>query len=340
MSWFSFLKTSDSATPSITSQYSPVRRRIVFSNLTDNLKIGDWLHINIADYDIGRLFYYENGLIKDKVDQDSYIVVYELNDQYTPTYSIILGENSESSYEKNLWFRSVTEVNAGNQPTGNYYVYYHKDNIQYLELATPAYETSTPEYVATIPPSETNFMASISGNSISSVNFYFHEVKADSSNSRIAAVSFLGDPEKWLNQTTSSPGSKIIGSFSGPILKIHAKKGPDFGKAKIRVTKTSATGAGQQVVSDAVEIDCYATVRQDNQEIYLFDVRTLNLFSTYQEIYTDYLFEIEIIEQKNQSSSGNKFTIEKYSFSKNYQLQLDEEEIKPDIAFKSIGGLK
>jgi hypothetical protein len=233
MSWFTYLKPGDSATPDYSTTYSPVRRKLVFPNLTDNLKIGDWIHVNIYNYDIGRLFFYENGLIKDKVDQDSYIVVYETENEYTPTYSIILDSsleaatpNTGSSYDKNLWFKSITNVNAGSQPAGNYYIYYHKDDIQFVSL-------SSSNYVSTTPPSGSNFMASELGESQNAVNFYSHEVNAGSTNSRVASVSFLGDAETWFNQSSSSPGAKAIGSFSGPVLKLIAKKGPDFGKIKI-----------------------------------------------------------------------------------------------------------
>lgn len=333
MSWFTYLKAGDSATPDFTTSYSPVRRKIVFPNLTDNLKVGDWIHVNIYGYDIGRLFYYENGLIKDKVDQDSYIVVYETDNQYIATYSIILGGESQNQYDKNLWFKSVTDVSAGSQPAGNYYIYYHKDDIQYVSL-------SSSTYVSTTPPSGSNYMASETGESTNALNLYSHEVNADSTNLRTASVSFLGDPETWFNQTSSSPGAKAIGSFSGPVVKLFAKKGPDFGKIKIKIVKTSATGAGQEVVSEGNEVDLYSATLSSMQNVFTYDIRTLNKYSTYAELYGDFIFEIQIIDQKNQSSSGNKFSIEKYSFSKNYNIQIEEEEVKPGIAFKSIGGLK
>lgn len=357
MSWFSYFKSENPATPNYVINYSPVRRKIVFPNVADNIKVGDWIHVNIDDYDIGRLFYYDNGLIKDKVDQDSYIAIYETNDQYIPTYSIIIESildsatpnasgneatpNTVNVYNKNLWFKSVTDVSAGDKPAGNYYIYYHKDDIQYIQPSTPSYsDPSTPNYVATQSPSGLNFMASDSGESSNVVDFYSHEVNAGPANIRKTSVSFFGDPETWFEQTASLPGAKAIGSFSGPVVKLFAKKGPDYGKVKIKIIKTSASGSGQEIILDGTEIDLYSAVKNDVQNVFSFDVRTLNKFSTYEEIYGEFIFEIEVLDSKNQSSSGNKFTIEKYSFSKNYSLQMEEEEIKSDIAFKSIGGLK
>lgn len=329
MSWFTYSPIgSTSAT-----EYSPVRRKIVFPTLTDNLKVGDWIHINISEYDIGRLFYYENGLIKDKVDQDSYLVVYEFENQYTPTYSLIVGTSSQNAYDKNLWFKSTIEVNAGQRPPGNYYIYYHKDNIQYIELSSGI-------YVSTSSPSGSNFIGLQSGSSSSAINFYSHEVKSDSTNNRVAGVSFLGNAENWFDQTSSTPGAKAIGAFSGPGLKIYGKKGPDYGKMNVKIIKTSAIGGGQQVISETAGIDLYSATLQPGQNIYTFDAISAGKSFTYAELYSDYIFEIEVMEEKNQSSSGRKVNIEKYSFSKNYNIFIEDEEIKPEITFKSVGGLK
>lgn len=333
MSWFSYVDGQKTISP-------PVRREIVFPNISDNLKVGDWIHINVSDYDIGRLFYYENGLIKSKADDDSYIVVFENGSTYTPTTSLIAGSNSDKAYDRNLWFKSVTDVSAGSKPAGKYYVYYHKDNVQYLQSAGPEYGSATPFYTATTPPSGFNYIATESGSSAKSINFYSHECKADQTNQRVSAVSFLGSIEVWNNQTSSQVGAKAIGTFSGPNIKIFTKKGPDFGKIKIKFIKTSAVGDGQKVVGQDQIVDLYDPFLKSDQEISIFAATSDQTLATYNEIYGDFSFEIEILAEKNNASSGNKCTIEKYSFSKNYQLQLKDEEIKPEISFKSIGGLK
>lgn len=237
------------------------------------------------------------------------------------------------SYEKNIWFKSVTNVSAGELPNGSYYIYYHKDNIQYIDVGS-----GIP--TATTPPNGFNYMATLGGSSVKSVNFYSHECISGKQNSRVAGLSFFGDIERWVDGTSSYPGAKIVGTFSGPVLKIFAKKGPDYGKIKIKTIKVSANGAGQQVVDEKNEIDLYSTSSLSSQEIYSVDIRTLGIFFTYKEVYGDYIFEIEILDAKNDASSGNKLTIEKYSFSKNYAIEIGNEEIKPGLAFKSIGGLK
>lgn len=92
MSWFTYY--TNQLTPVET--YSFVRRAISIPAINDNIKIGDWIHVNISEIDIGRLFFYENGLIKNKIDQDSYLVVFESGEQKIPTYSIIIERRRRS----------------------------------------------------------------------------------------------------------------------------------------------------------------------------------------------------------------------------------------------------
>jgi hypothetical protein len=326
MTWFNYTSGS-------TTQYPSVRRIISFPFVTEKLKSGDWLHVNLGNLDIGRLYYYENGLIKNKADSDSYIVVYENGNAKTVTHSLILGDLDSPIYQKNLWFKSVSNVEPGYKPDGNYYIYYHKDNIQYLQF-------NAGNYISTTPPSGANFIALNSGTGTSSINYYSTEIVGDSNNSRVAALTYLGDTTIWSNQKTSTVGSKILGTFTGPKLKIFGDKSPNSGIVVLKIIKTSATGSGQVVVKSGIEIDLFSSNVQENQLIYSIDMQELSLFSTYDELYGNFNFEIELLSKKNQSSFGNDFKIIKYSFSKNFELQIGDEEIKSDIAFKSTGGVK
>lgn len=326
MTWFTYTKNS-------ANTFAPVRRKILFPRLTENLKNGDWIHVNLGSLDIGRLYYYENGLIKNKIDSDSYLVVYETSTSYTPTYSLILGESSEFDYEKNLWFKSVTAGTAGSELSGNYYIYYHKDNIQYIE-------SNSGSYVSTTPTAGANYIGQETGSSINSINQYSTLVENAASNERIISLSFLGTSGTWSGNQSSSPGAKAVGVFNGPKLKLYAEKGPDCGKIRIKIIKTSAVGDGQKVIKSNIDIDLYSSVVQQEQNIYSLDIISEDIFFIYEEIYGDFSFEIEILNEKNASSSGNRCKIEKYTFSKRYDLSLSDEEVKSDIAFKSIGGLK
>lgn len=326
MTWFTYTKNSASV-------YAPVRKKILFPTLVENLKQGDWVHVNLDEIEIGRVYYYDSGLIKSKLDYDSYLVVYETTTSYTPTYSRILGFSSEFSYERNLWFKSVTDISAGSELPGSYYIYYHNDNIQFIEL-------SSGSYVSTDPETGPSYIASESGTSASSIDMYSTVIQNNENNDRLASLSFLGTAGVWNKSESSTVGAKAIGTFNGPKFKLYAEKGPDCGKIKLKIVKTSSAGEGQKIVKSDIEIDLYSPTQQNDQNVYSFDVTSEQIFSTYEEIYGDFSFEVEIINAKNPSSSGNKCKIEKYSFSKKYNLALSDEEINSNIAFKSIGGLK
>lgn len=325
MTWFSY-------TTAGTQNFAPVRRQIVFPQLSEKLKIGDWIHVNLDILDIGRLYYFEDGLIKTAFDPDSYLVVYETADNKTPTFSFVADANSPDTHKRNLWFKSVTAVESGSRPAGDYYIYYHKDNIQYISLQGSNYQSTT-------SPSGQNFIATTTGNTASTISYFSTEVLS-SANERITAISFLGDKNLWNNGKTSATGAKLIGPFTGPRLKIYCDKNNSSGIVSLKIIKSSAVGEGQKVVKDNIEIDLYSATPQAGQLVYELDMQQELSFSTYSELYGDFYFQIETLEKKNESSSSFGCKIVKYSFSKNYELQFNTEEIKSDIAFKTTGGVK
>ena len=318
MTWFSFA----SAGQSPKTYYPPVRRKIFFPSVTENLKVGDWIHVSLASVDIGKVYSKKNdGSIGFGFDDDSYIVVYETASTKTPTYSLIDDDD-------NLCFKSLTEVNSGSMPEGDYYIYYHADNVQYINLVGST-------YVKTVNPGGVNYIATGSN----AINYYSNIVKSDSTNTRIAAVSFLSGNGSWQNQKSNKPGDKVLGSFSGPNLKINADKTPDSGKIKITINKTSMTTTGQGIVTTRT-VDLYSATSLTDQTIYTFDVRTLNMYSEYEDIYGSFSFEIEILNDKNISSTNQYFKITQYSFGKNYNLSLEKEEIYDQIIFSTTGTIK
>ena len=131
-----------------------------------------------------------------------------------------------------------------------------------------------------------------------------------------------------------------MGSFSGPDLKIYAQKSSSSGTATLKIVKISANGAGQSIIKENIELDLYASTTQESQLVYTFNITDLNMFSTYDEIYGEFTFEIEVKSNKNASSTGNDIKIENYSFSKNYLLEIDQEEINSTISFKTTGSVK
>lgn len=325
MSWFNFYTTSELTT----SIKPPIRRLIVFPNCSDNLKIGDWIHAPLADLTIGQVFYSEDNTIQQKFDQDSFVVVYETSSDKTVTYSYIDDNN-------NLYFKSLTNTNAGSRPDGSYYIYYHCDNAQYLAL-------SGSNYIRTINPSGTNYMGSPTGTGNNLLDYYSHIVYTGSSNSRVSQITYLGDPEIWLNGTTQTPGAKVLGNFDGPKLKIYGTKGPDKGKINLKIIKTSATTSGQSVVYSSSNIDLYNMNTITDTLIFsidLYEEQSVKNLVGHDDYYGSFLYEIEVLESKNQSSTSNGFTISKHMYSKNYYLSFNKEEIETTISFSSTGVIR
>ena len=321
MTWFNYY-TSGALTTSVTP---PVRRLIVFPFLTDNLKTGDWVGIHLENYNIGQVFSYSSGSVVQSFDQDSFVVVYETISAKTVTYSGVDSDNV-------LYFKSVTDVDKGSKPQGSYYLYYHSDNVQYIQL-------SGSNYISTLNSGQSSYIASISASGNNNLNYYSHSVQKEPLNTRDARIGYFGDPSVWINGQSSFPGSKVIGSFSGPRLKIYGDKGPDKGKIKIKITKTTPSANGQSVVKEENNIDLYSQTVNLNTNIYTFNVLEITTL-TKEEQYSDYSFEIELLQEKNPLSSQTSLNITGYAFSKNYNLVLNAEEIDSSIAFVSTGAIR
>lgn len=316
MSWFTYTDTSSG------TFYSPVRREIFFPNIDENLKVGDWIFVSLADINIGKVFSVDGSTIDESFDSDSYLVVYEEADNYTATYSLI-------DSNLNLYFKSVTAVSSGSKPVGKYYVYYHADDIQYIELSGSNYQKTT-------PPNGSNFIGSTTSTGPNGVNYYSNEVLGDSSNTRVSAIGYVSSSGSWDDLTSTNPGDKAIGTFNGPVLKIYGNKNTEAGTIKVKIIKTSSSGVGQKVMKEE-EVDLYNAVALSDTVIYSVDTKTYTELEDYEDIYGSFSFEIEILEKKNLASTNKKCRISKYAFSKNYNLSIRKEEIKEDIAFISTG---
>lgn len=316
MTWFTYTNSSSA------QLYAPVRREIFFPNIDENLKIGDWIFVSLADINIGKVFSINASTIDESFDSDSYLVVYEEAGNYTATYSIIDSSN-------NLYFKSLTNVSSGSKPLGKYYAYYHSDNIQYIQL-------SGSNYVTTTPPNGANFIASVTGSSVNSVNFYSNEVIGSSTNQRLAVLGYISSSGSWDQMTSNAAGDKVIGTFNGPYLKIYGDKNTESGIIKIKIIKTSSSGIGQKVMAEE-EVDLYSATSLSDTVIYSVDTKNYEELEDYEDVYGSFSFEIEILEKKNLASTNKKCKISKYAFSKNYNLSIRKEEIKEDIAFISTG---
>lgn len=143
-------------------------------------------------------------------------------------------------------------------------------------------------------------------------------------------MAYFNDGIDWVNNLSKKVGSKIIGTFSGPNIKITGVVGPAYGKCKVRIiTKHESSQETENIVLDWYEIDCYST---EEKESVIFQKNDLE--------YLDYTLEIETLSDKNILSASNQIYISKISFLRNFYFSLDNQEINPDLTFKSIGGLR
>lgn len=316
MSWFTYTDGSSG------TFYSPVRREIFFPNIDENLKVGDWIFVSLADVNIGKVFSIDGSSIDESFDNDSYIVVYEESGNNTVTYSLI-------DSNKNLYFKSLTAVSSGSKPVGKYYVYYHADNIQYIQLSGGSYAKTT-------PPNGANFIGSLTSSGANGVNYYSNEVLGSSLNTRVSVLGYISSTGAWDDLTSTNAGDKAIGTFNGPFLKVYGDKNTEAGTVKIKIVKTSSSGIGQKVMKEE-EIDLYSATALSDTVIYSIDTKTFTELEDYEDIYGSFSFEIEVLDKKNLASTNKKCKISKYAFSKNYNLLIKKEEIKDDIAFISTG---
>lgn len=319
MAWFTY---KDAQTNTFAA---PVRREIFFPVIDENLKVGDWIFVSLADVNIGKVFTISGSTINESFDSDSYLVVYENAEVQTATYSLI--DNNQ-----NLYFKSLTDISNGSRPLGKYYVYYHADDIQYIQI-------SGSDYIKTNPPSGSNFIATTNGSGEKVINIYSNEVLGNESNTRTAVLSYISSIGSWQDSASNRTGDKAIGMFNGPYLKIFGDKGPDCGTIKLKIIKTSSSGVGQKVMQEE-EIDLYNASPLTDTVIYSVDTNSYTELEDYEDVFGSFSFEIEIIEKKNLASSDNRCKISKYAFSKNYNLIIRQEEIKEDIVFISTGAVR
>jgi hypothetical protein len=85
------------------------------------------------------------------------------------------------------------------------------------------------------------------------------------------------------------------------------------------------------------EIDLYNSTLLEDELIFSIDIRTLDKLTSYEDLYGSFSFEIEILDKKNINSSDKNFKINQYSFNKNYNLELEDEEVYEGIIFSTTG---
>ncbi len=259
------------------------------------------------------------------------MVVYEdslakKSDAATPVVSKIINNN--------LFFKAAKNHEANTFPNGTYSLYYGLDYIKYIG-ATPITSNSVTSYEYVKKPSSViNNLESSPGYSPyysatpSSINLYSTEINKNSAG--YYKLAYFNDGIDWVDGTSKKISSKLVANFSGPNIKVYGAVGPGYGKCRIRITtKNESSSNFEEVTLDWYEIDCYST--QEKQTV-IFEKNNLD--------YLDYVLELEVIADKNILSTSNQVYVNKITFLRNFYFSLDNQEINPDLIFKSIGGLR
>lgn len=201
--------------------------------------------------------------------------------------------------------------------------------------ATPIIENNTQVYqYIEYPNSTITSLESSPGYSIyysatpSSVNLYSTEVNKFTTG--YYKLAYFNDGIDWVDNISIKNKAKVVATFSGPNLKIHGAVGPSYGKARIRIIVNQLVENEKETIAlDWYEIDCYST---EEKEQVIFQKTDLD--------YLDYSLEIETLGEKNILSTNTQIKINKISFLKNFNFELNDQVIYPNLLFKSIGGVK
>lgn len=142
--------------------------------------------------------------------------------------------------------------------------------------------------------------------------------------------SFLDLENSWKNGESSKPSSKLYVTFSGPKFILYGAKGPDFGKFRFKITGFANTEfITTQDEVDWQIIDCYNEVAINNTILY--ENYDLNL--------RDYVLELQVLDDKNIKSKGNRIKVNEYMFTYNVYARIGNEQISDRPAFKKDGWL-
>lgn len=326
MTWFKPIKDSiiisaGTEESDLTSSYFvniPVRRKIYLDDLPNDIEQGEQVYVNLDDKFVNK---YINSSLQEVTDNYSYLVVYE----DTADTSLFLPIKSRA-IDNVLYFNAVEEINKETSYTKYYSVYYGATNIKFLEEreieGNTYYQKLTAEYI----PSVEGLYFDLDPDNIQE---YSYDATEDSQ--KEYKLAFYNNGLDWIDGKSQSIGAKAFGSFDGPKFRVIGKKGPNYGKFRIRIfSYYDNNSISKNLALDWTTVDCYASQESSDQILYL---------NTSLE-YSKYIFEIEVISDKNVMSSSNSVEISKYQFFPNYKLTYDVEELNPNISFIKIGGIR
>jgi hypothetical protein len=324
MAWFKYLKNTyniDSSTPTAEYGSAPLRRRVLLDNLQENIEENEVIYVDLGEKLISS---YISTDLSTASNDDSYIVVYE--DEESDAYATPV----KSKVLNNIIYFKAAEKHNKNADTSRYYsVYYGNNGIKYLE----EYLTLDDQVVF---KQIDDFDLLIYEDGIfldlaaEEAETYSYSAEIDSS-SKSYKLALYNNGIDWKDNTSTNSGSKAFGVFDGPGFQINGSVGPDFGKFKIRILSFYEDNSiSRNIALDWTEIDCYNASAINDTIIY----------SNSSLEYQKYIFELEVLTDKNIMSTSNSIRIDKYMFSPNYKLTYEKEEFNPDLAFIKIGGIR
>lgn len=313
MSWFQAYKyvyNTQTEEDDLVQLKIPLRRKINISNLKKDIQEDEQVYANLQGKSINSFI---NSNLETTTDNYSYIVVYQDDadeDFFKPVQSKVI--------DNILYFKSFEDINKETIQSKYYAVYYGVTNIKYIE------ETIDGDDTVFVRPNV------ISASDFDIVTIEEYTYTADES-SEIYSLAYYNSGIDWKDGISQKVGAKAFGVFDGPKLQIYGSKGKSYGKFRVRIFSYSDEETISSIPAiDWVEVDCYSGTQLNNQILYQIE----NLE------YNKYIFEIEVLSNKNTLSSSNSVNIDKYMFSPDYGLFCDKEEINPSISFVTIAGVR
>lgn len=294
--------------------YPNLRKKIIFFELKENISKDSWIFLNVKDLDID-IYYQLNKTSSEftqtpTVDQDSYLVVYEDKSsevfEFTPVKTHIVNDI--------LYFKAAEDHVKNMEIKKQYSLYYKTPGLKSIKKRTQdSFYQSCEETEAEFITSEEDVNTSADVRNINSNNYY--------------NLSFINNESNWNAGVSKNTGASLMGTFTGPNIKIYCDKGPDYGKFKMRIISYDEN-ANNEIVLDWQEIDLYNQIKEEN----------ILVFSKTNLLFKNYFFEIISNYEKNILSSDGKINIKSYSFSLNNYLTLEKEEISSSLLGRVVTG--
>lgn len=316
MSWFKYLKSTeiiDQVNKNENYSFPYARREIGKFTPRDRLDTGLWVAIDIFNFNINTFY---NGTTNEvEVDDGSFLVVFEPD----ALGSVGVFYPVKCFIEENLLYFQMAQTHLPDVETyGTYYLYYKTSNIRYVQPTQngPYIEDDPYDmWIASIgsgpyvvdPDDVDRLTFEVNLNSISSYNF-----------------SFVNNELNWSSGSTEISGSKLYLTFSGPSIQIYGDKGQNFSKVRLKITR------------QPTESDFVTSVIIPEEIIDLYNIEQLSNVIIYENNdldRSDYILEIEVLNDRNILSSGNRFKINSYKFNYNLGLSLGKEELFDQTIF-------